>query len=179
MNFDELFKLISPEEIYDDIFTLVGKDYYAITAGNKDHYNSMVGSGGGFGLLFKKPATWCLLRQDRYTLEMIKKMQTYTLSFFPEEYKGKMLFLGSKSGRDSDKMKDMELTGIQTPSGNMSFREARLIIECTLTAIITPEPNDFYSQESKNYIDEAYRDPNEYRKMVFGEITSVWVKKQE
>jgi len=30
---------------------LVGKDFYAITAGKKEHYNSMIGSGGGFGLI--------------------------------------------------------------------------------------------------------------------------------
>jgi hypothetical protein len=39
-----------------------------------------------------------------------------------------MLFLGSKSGRDSKKMKEVELTNVQTPSGDMSFKEARLII---------------------------------------------------
>lgn len=47
----------------------LGKDFFAITAGKKDHYNSMIGSGGGFGMLFKKPTTWCLLRADRYPLK--------------------------------------------------------------------------------------------------------------
>ena len=179
MNFDQLFKEISAEELCDNfnVFTLVGKDFYAITAGKKDHYNSMIGSGGGLGLLFKKPTTWCLLRKDRYTLEMIQKEQTYTLSYFPNEYKEQMLFLGHKSGRDSEKMKDVALTSIQTPSGDMTFKEAKLIIECVLTAITTPDPSDFYSQESKDYIDEAYKDENDYRKLVFGEITHVWVKK--
>jgi hypothetical protein len=88
-----------------------------------------------------------------------------------------MLFLGTKSGRDSEKMKEVELTSVQTPSGNITYKEATLIIECTLTAITTPNPNDFYSQESKDYIDEAYKDTNEYRKLVFGEITHVWIKK--
>lgn len=40
-----------------------------------------------------------------------------------------MLFLGRKSGRDSEKNKKVELTSIQTPSGDMSFRETKLIIE--------------------------------------------------
>ena len=50
----------------------------------------------------------------------------------------------------------------------MSFKEARLIFECRLTALITPAPNDFCSQEAKDYINEAYKDANEYRKFVFG-----------
>ncbi|MFT4221355.1 flavin reductase [Dysgonomonas sp.] len=179
MSFSQLFKQMLPEEIcaYGNVFTMVGKDFYVITSGKGDHYNSMIGSGGGFGLLFKKPSAWCTLRTDRYTLELIQKEQTYTLSYFPNEYKGQMLFLGSKTGRDSEKMKETRLIAIQTPSGNMSFKEAGLIIECKLTQITTPGRNDFYSQEAKDYIRDAYKAPNDYRKYVFGEITHVWVKK--
>ena len=177
MNFDQIFKQISPEEISDNVFMLAGKDFFVITAGKQDHYNSMIGSGGGLGMLFKKPATWCLLRSDRYTLEIIQKEQTYTMSYFPEECKEQILFLGSKSGRDSEKMKEVELTSVQTPSGDMSFKEARLIIECKLTQLTTPHPNDFYTQEAKDYINEAYKNAKDYRKYVFGEITHVWVKK--
>jgi flavin reductase (DIM6/NTAB) family NADH-FMN oxidoreductase RutF len=177
MNFNQFFKQISPEEICDNVFTLVGKVFPVITAGKEDHYNSMTASGGGLGMLFKKPTTWCILRADRYTLEMIQKEQTYTLSYFPTEYKEQMLFLGSKSGRDSEKMKEVELTSVQTPSGDMSFKEARLIIECKLTELTTPNPDDFYTQEAKDYINEAYKEANNYRKYVFGEITHVWVKK--
>ena len=177
MNFDQLFKQISPEEISDDVFTLVGKVFPVITAGKEDHYNSMTASGGGLGMLFKKPTTWCILRADRYTLEIIQEEQTYTMSYFPNEYKEQILFLGSKSGRDSEKMKEVALTSVQTPSGNMSFKEARLIFECKLTQITTPSPDDFCTQETKDYINEAYKEANYYRKYVFGEITQVWVKK--
>ena len=54
--FDQLFKQISPEEICDNVFTLEGNNF-VITAGKEDHYNSMIGSGGGLGFLFKKPTT--------------------------------------------------------------------------------------------------------------------------
>jgi flavin reductase (DIM6/NTAB) family NADH-FMN oxidoreductase RutF len=176
-NFDLLFNEISPENISDNVFTLVGKDSYAITAGNKERYNSMVGSGGGMGLLFRKPATWCVFQQGRYTLELILKEQAYTISYFPGEYKKQMMFLGSKTGRDSNKMKEVELTSIQTLSGNISFKEARLIFECKLVQVTTPSLNDFYTQESKDWVNEMYKDQNEVRKYVFGEITHVWIKK--
>jgi flavin reductase (DIM6/NTAB) family NADH-FMN oxidoreductase RutF len=177
MNFDQLFKQISPEEICDNVFTLVEKVFPVITAGKEDHYNSMTASGGGLGLLFKKPTTWCILQASRYTLELIQKEQTYTMSYFTNEYKKQILFLGSKSGRDSDKMKEVELTSVQTSSGDMSFKEARLIMECRLMQITTPHPDDFYAQEAKDYINEAYKGASDYRKYVFGEITHVWVKK--
>jgi len=176
MNFEELFKQISPEEMNDNVFTLTGKIFPVITAGNAEHYNSMTASGGGMGLLFRKPTTCCLLRTDRYTLELIQQEQTYTMSYFPDEYKKQVLFLGSKSGRCSEKMKEVELTSIQTPSGNRSFREARLIIECKLMQITTPVVSDFYSQEAKDYLTKTYKDANNIRKYVFGEIMYVWVK---
>ena len=177
MTFDQLFMPISPEAICDNVFMLAGKDFFAITAGKADHYNSMIGSGGGWAVLFKKPTTWCILRADRYTLELIEKEKTYTLSYFPNEYKEQMLFLGSKSGRDSDKMQEVQLTSVQTPSGDMSYKEARLIFECKLTALITPNLNDFCTQEARDYVNEAYKEENHYRKFAFGEITHVWVKK--
>ena len=177
MSFCELFKQISAEEIRDNVFTLAGKDFPIITAGKDNNYNSMTASGGGMGLLFKKPVTWCLFQSNRYTLELIQKRQTYTLSYFSDEYKDQILFLGSKSGRDSDKMKEVELTSIETPSGNISFKEAKLIIECKLTQITTPNLDDFYSQEAKDYLEEAYKDPRNYRKYVFGEITHIWTRK--
>jgi len=176
MNFNQLFKEIPPEEMSDNVFTLTGKIFPVITAGNAERYNSMTASGGGLGLLFRKPVAWCLLRADRYTLELIQQEKTYTMSYFPEEYMEQVLFLGSKSGRASEKMKEVELTGIQTPSGNRSFQEARLIIECELMQITTPAVNDFYSQEARDYLTTTYKDANNIRKYVFGEIMHVWIK---
>lgn len=174
---DQLFKQISPEEIGDkfNLFTLI--DLFTITAGDHDHYNSMVGSGGGLGLLFKKATVWCSIRSDRYTIELIEKKQTYTLSYFPNEYKPKILFLGSKSGRNSNKMEEVELTIIETPSGNISFKEAQLIIECKLVQTTIPDINDFHSQEAKEWLKNAYKSSDDYRKYVFGEITHIWLKK--
>ncbi len=46
----------------------------------------------------------------------------------------------------------------------MSFKETRLIIEYKLTELTTVNPNDFYTQESKNFINEAYKEANDYHK---------------
>jgi flavin reductase (DIM6/NTAB) family NADH-FMN oxidoreductase RutF len=176
--FEQLFRKISSEDITDNVFILVGKVFPVVTVGSEDNYNSMTASGGGMVTLFRKPHTMLIFPLNRYTLELIEKEQTYTMSYFPDEYKEQVMFLGSKSGKDSEKMKEVELTKVRLPSGNISFKEARLIIECKLTQITVPIfPDDFYSQEAKDYLSEPYKDPNEHRKYVFGEITNVWVKK--
>lgn len=181
MKFKQLFKQISIEEFGSqfNIFKLLGENSYVVTAGNPNHYNSMVGSGGGFGLHFKKATVWCIFRSDRYTLELIENEQVFTLSFFRDDYKQRMMFFARTSGRSSNKMSEAELFAIETPAQNISFEEAHLIIECKLTQITTPVFDDFYSPEARDWLKEIYKSKNDYRKYVFGEITYIWIKNND
>jgi len=179
MDFKQLFRQITPEEIPDNVFMLISKVFPVVTVGKPINCNAMVASGGGMGMTTRKPVTWCIFPTNRYTLERIKKELTYTLSYFPEEYREQFMLFGKKSGRNSDKMKETELTATETPLGNTSFEEARLIIECKLTQISTAHADDFYSEDSKAYFAEAYKDPGEIRQYVFGEITCVWMKNKQ
>lgn len=175
-SFNELFKEITVEEIPESMFKLIGKDFTVITAGSESAYNSMIASWGGWGILFNKPTTWCFLRANRYTLEVIKKEKSYTMSYFEEKYKPMIMIFGQKSGRNSEKMKEHKLTSVTTPSGNISYKEAKLIIECKLTELTTVSPNDFYTEEGRKFINDAYKEANDYHKMVYGEIIKVWKK---
>jgi flavin reductase (DIM6/NTAB) family NADH-FMN oxidoreductase RutF len=176
-SFQELFGAIEAKDIPGDVFTHVGSDFTVITAGNPSHYNSMVASWGGWGILFNNPTTWCFLRSNRYTLELIRKEQTYTMTYFDETYKDDIMLFGTKSGRDTDKMKESKLTSVQTPAGNMTYKEARLILECKLFEVTTVAPDDFYTEEGRKFIVEAHAETGEYHKIVFGEITNVWLRK--
>jgi flavin reductase (DIM6/NTAB) family NADH-FMN oxidoreductase RutF len=127
--------------------------------------------------LFNEPATWCFLRASRYTLEYMKREKTYTMSYFDEPYKDQVLLFGSSSGRDSDKMQKHTLSLVETPLGNISYKEAKLIIECELTQITTVQPDDFYTEEGKSFVVDAYKEIKAYHKLVIGKITHVWIKK--
>lgn len=179
INFEQLYKEISYEEMYDkfNLSRLVGEEFYAITSGKENYYNAMIGSGGGFGFHLKKPTSWCNIRADRHTLELIKKELTYTISYFPTDYKKELFFLASKTGRNTEKMKEVKLVSIQTPSGNISFKEAKLIIECKLIQLTKAPLEDFYSEEAKKFVTDAYKEENHFREIAFGEITNIWVKK--
>jgi len=177
-SFSELFKAIEAKDIPEDVFTLIGKNFAVLTAGNPSHYNSMVAGWGGWGVLFSKPTAFLMLRSNRYTLELMRKEQRYTMAFFDNEFKNDIMQFGKQSGRDSDeKMKNTKLTAIETPSGNMTFKEAKLIIECNLVQVTTVSPNDFYTEESKKFVIDAHAETGDYHKTVFGEITNVWVRK--
>lgn len=178
-SFEDLFKKIEPTELTDNVFKLVGQNYTVITAGTDSVFNSMTASWGGWGQLFEVPVTWCFLNASRYTLEFIKKEQTYTMTYFPEQFKEQVIAFGSKSGRNSDKMKETTLTHVKTPSNNITYKEAKLIIECKLVEITETNPKDFYSEKGKDFVEKGMKDGNgkEYHKLVFGDITNVWVRK--
>lgn len=175
-SFDDLFKQIEAKDIQEDVFTLVNKDLTVLTGGTPELYNSMVASWGGWGTLFDKPATWCFLRSNRYTLELIRKDKTYTMSYFEDDYKEDIMKFGKQSGRNSTKMKESNLTAVQTPEGNMTFKEAKLIIECKLFEVTTVSPDDFETEDARKFVVDAHAETNEYHKIVFGEITNVWVR---
>lgn len=176
-NFDELFKSIDAKDIDQNIFKLLGENYSVITAGTDSVYNSMTASFGGWGRLYEKEVAWCTLNAGRYTLELIKKNGTYTFSFFDEAYKDQVLFLGSKTGRDSDKMKELKLTKVNTPSGNITYKEAFLVLECKLIQQSTINPNDVKEPEDKAFLEEGYKKANAYHQLLIGAITKVWLRK--
>ena len=176
-SFDELFCPIAPDAIDPNIIGLVQKEFIVITAGREDHYNAMVASDGGMGGLMGKPVTFCGLRGSRYTLEVILKDSVYTFSFFDERFKDDFMIFGKQSGRDSQKMKQTNLTAVATPSGKMTFKEAKIVIECTLAQTHTVNPDEVYAEHNKQFFTDAYKEVGSWHKIVFGDITAAWVRK--
>ncbi len=175
--FVERFEVVDPKDMTDNVFKLVGDDVTVITAGKAPEHNSMAASWGGFGVLFNKPVTWCFLRANRFTLEKMREAKTYTFSYFPPEHRDDVLFFGSKTGRDTDKMKKSKLTPVATPDGQTTYAEARLVIECKLVEITTVKPDDFHTGEGRQFVEEGHQEAGDYHKLVLGEIMKVWLKK--
>ncbi|MBP7105450.1 MAG: hypothetical protein KBA83_10030, partial [Fermentimonas sp.] len=66
----------------------------------------------------KNKVVFSMLRSNRYTLELIRKENRYTMSFFDREYQEEIVKFGMSSGRDSNKkMTNTTLTAVETPSG--------------------------------------------------------------
>ena len=173
--FDHAYEAVSPEEFNENIFKLVGKDFTVITAGEKP--NSMVASWGGVGIMFNKPVTWNFLRANRYTLEKMRETGTFTMCWFPDQYKGDIMQFGTKSGRNTDKMAQTKLTPMATPDGYPAYAEAKIIIECKLIAASTVSKDEFYTEEAKTFLQEGYDDAKDWHKLVYGEITKIYIRK--
>ena len=116
-------------EFTTDILSVFDKKWALLTAGDSDRFNTMTISWGGLGTLWGKPVATVYVRTSRYTHEFMDAKDFFTVSFYPEECKQLLGVLGSKSGRDMDKMKESGLTPVQVGE-SMSFKEAEVTLVC-------------------------------------------------
>ncbi len=168
---ESLFKKIKPEEITDNVFRLIGKEWMLITAGNLENYNMMTASWGTAGVLWKKPVVFVFIRPQRYTYEFIEKQAHFTVSFFPKEHKGLLNLCGTTSGRDLNKMNIEGMNALETPSGAIAFKEARLILECRKIYYDDINPDFFQIFD----IEKVYPS-KDYHRFYIGEILQAYQK---
>jgi flavin reductase (DIM6/NTAB) family NADH-FMN oxidoreductase RutF len=117
-------------ELPDKIFEIFDKGWPILTAGNKDSFNMMTISWGEMGTLWGKPVVSVFVRESRYTHEFMDKEEYFTLSFVNTRWRREQLMLlGSKSGRDIDKLKESGFKLFERPHG-LSYTDAELILVC-------------------------------------------------
>lgn len=128
--FTKIFKSVDPDTLNENFFKVIHNEWMLITAGTKSSFNTMTASWGTTGILWNKRIAVCFIRPTRYTFEFTEKNQYYTLSFFDGEYENALLYCGSHSGRNVNKVEATGLKEIETPTGNITFIQSRLVFEC-------------------------------------------------
>ena len=163
-------KEIAPSEIKENPVQLFGKDWALVTAGNIRDFNTMTISWGMLGNLWSAPMAICYVRPQRYTHQYIERHKHYTLAFFEHEMKQILSVMGSKSGRDIDKMHYPGLTAMELPSGLVGFKEAKLIIECEVAYSDVLKETGFLNNE----LMEKIYPQRDLHTVYIGRITHVW-----
>lgn len=165
------WKEIKPEEWDANPFKAIGKDWMLITAGEKNHCNTMTASWGGVGVIWGKPSVTAYIRQNRYTKEFIDQEEMFTLTFFDESYRKALNLCGTVSGRDRDKIKEAGLTPIDI-EGTTAFEEANVIILCKkqFHQFMDPEGFDVKENETTWYSDQNYHT------MYIASIEKIYIK---
>jgi len=103
---------ISPKELADNPFRLIGDDWTLITAGTPAKWNTMTASWGGLGVLWGRPVSFIFVRPTRHTYGFLEEASRYTLSFFDEKYRSALNHCGKVSGREHDKAAETGLEPI-------------------------------------------------------------------
>ena len=111
------------------IFDSFDKDWALVTAGSIEHFNTMTISWGGLGTLWGLPVATVYVRPSRYTHEFLDSNEFFTVSFYPELFRKDLGVLGSKSGRDCDKVALTSLTP-KAIDGSVTFEQAEQTLLC-------------------------------------------------
>lgn len=168
-------KEITARELNMNPVAAIGDGWMLITAGTEAGYNTMTAAwghvGSNWGRRDKGMGTAiCYVRPQRYTKEFIDREAYYTLCFFPPEYKDKLGYLGSHSGRDEDKVGKMGLTPV-FGDGYTYFAEANLVLVCR-KLYRAPIVEEGFLDKS---VLETYYPERDFHDMYVGEIVRVLV----
>ncbi|MGM9643681.1 MAG: flavin reductase family protein [Eubacteriales bacterium] len=145
---------ISPEEFDYSPFRLIGKDYLLITTpdGSKSSgANAMTASWGGVGILWNKPVATVYVRPQRYSYGLCEKSDRFSLCILSEEYRDALKICGTKSGRDTDKLKDCSLSCTEI-DGVKVIEQSKVAMLCRKLYADDIKKDNFIDEEPlKNY----------------------------
>ncbi len=158
-------------ELALDPFRTIGSEWFLLTAGAPDAYNTMTASWGAMGVIWGGPAMTAVVRTSRHTFGYMEENDTFTVSVFPEEYRAALQFCGSKSGRDYDKAKETGLTPVAI-DGTTAFAEAKLVLVCEKMYAQMMGEEHFTQPE----IAEKWYGTDPMHKMYIGRIKAAYVQ---
>lgn len=153
-----------------------------VTTKSGDKINSMTISWGMLGIEWGKPIFVTFIREGRFTRKQLDESMEFTVNIPRGEFDKKITaYCGSHSGRDTDKIKDLGLTLVE--SENISapaIKELPLTLECRVL-YKQLQDKDAIPQEirEKNYPANVGSDSPlgncDYHIAYYGEIVDAYV----
>lgn len=163
---------IKPQNIDVNAVKMFADDWMLLSAGKDTSMNMMTIAWGALGELWGKPVVTVYVSTDRYTYKFLEDYEYFTVTAFPEQFRDKLQYLGSVSGRDEDKVKGSGLTPEFTKLGNPIYKEANLAIECK-KIYAEQFKKELMPLEQRQWYDEKKQG---IHVMYIGEIVNVWKK---
>lgn len=174
-------KKINVTEYATEIMTALSKGVL-LTTKAKDKVNSMTISWGMLGIEWGKPIFITVVRESRFTREMLEQNAEFTINMPMGEYDKQIMGVcGSKSGRDMDKINELKLT-LEEPEAISvpGIKELPLTLECkvvyrqvqNLEGISEADREKFYPQTVPSVDVIANRD---YHIAFYGEIVDAYI----
>lgn len=158
-------------------FTENGFNWYRhallLAAGDEQQSNAMTIGWGGIGTLWRKTAVTVYVAQMRYTKQFMDNSQYFTVMAFGERKEEILEYMGSKSGRDGDKARALNLHTAYTENGTPYYVEADMVLECRTMYAAPFDPQYFKDDVPK----QMYANfPAGLHTMYIGEVVNAWKK---
>lgn len=159
---------IQANDLNINIFKLYS-DWMLLTAGEWGNFNSMTIAWGSMGLMWKYPVIMVGVRPTRYTYDFIDQYNSFTVCVFGKDYKEALTILGTKSGRDTDKIKESGLTPCKSNRVDAPcYKEAKLVFECS-----SIYQDDLEKANSTKPVKDFYKE-SEYHRFYIGAIKGIY-----
>ena len=144
-----------------------------VTTKTGDKINSMTIGWGTLGVVWEKPVFIAYVRDCRYTWEMLQKNPEFTVNIPVGEFDRKALgLLGSKSGRDMDKIATAGLTPVDPEVISVpGLKEFPLTLECKV--LLDQKQDD--SRLPEELRDRFYRIQSNDHFCFYGEIVASYM----
>ena len=121
---------VDPKSLTPEIFQVFGTQNALLTAGDKTQLNTMTIGWCQMGDLWNRNTCTVYVRPERYTYQFMENHNYFTVSVLPENCGDIMRLCGSKSGRDTDKIKECGLTLCYGTGDAPFFQEAEWVLVC-------------------------------------------------
>lgn len=114
-----------------DVFKKFHQQLAVLTCGDISDFRCMTIGWGAMGNLWAHPgsAITVYVNPARYTFDYMQEKDFFTVCFFSEEYRKDVMTLGTKSGRDGDKVALTTLIPKALENG-VGFEQAELTFSC-------------------------------------------------
>jgi flavin reductase (DIM6/NTAB) family NADH-FMN oxidoreductase RutF len=145
---------------------------WLLTSGDfaQGSYNTMTVGWGSLGVMWSRPFVQVVIRPVRYTYEFMERYDTFTVCAFPRKYAKTLNLLGTKSGRDGDKIAESGLHPVASLKvAAPSYAEAELALECRKIYWDDLERAHFLDAG----IEEKYL-RKDYHRIYYGEIVAAY-----
>jgi len=159
---------LTTTEVIGNVFDMIGKQWMLVGAEKQGKINAMTASWGGLGVMWGKNVAFVFIRETRYTKEFVDNEETFSLSFFGEEKREMLGYMGKVSGMDEDKIEKSNLHPT-LQNGAPVFAEAELTLVCRKMYTQDMKEECFTDKEAV----KKWYDGGNYHTMYVAEIIDV------
>lgn len=142
--------------------------------------NTMSISWGTLGIQWNKPIFTAFVRGSRFTKPILDKTGVFTVSIPMGSFdRGIIRYCGTKSGRDTDKIRDLGLhTEPAQENGVPGIRELPLTLECKVVYVQQQYPEHMLEAELRTHYPENCENiEQDYHTAYYGQIVSAYILK--
>jgi len=171
-------------DVFEYASEIIGavKNGVLLTTKSGNKVNSMTISWGTFGIEWAKPIFTVFVRENRFTRQQLEENPEFTINIPYGEYDKKILgFCGTKSGRNVDKIKEINLT-LENPEAISvpAIKELPLTLECKVVYKQMQDknaiPEDIKKENYPQDVDSsAPLENKDYHVAYYGEIVKAYI----